>query len=212
MEREPPSTSATWPSGAANHCLGGIIYMFKKSMLVAAMAATLGTATLSTTASAADPVLGAIVGGGMGAAIGHGVNGHNGAWTGAAIGSVLGAAVAADQNRYYGDGYYGAPGPSYYGQSNGYYAPAPAPAYYDSGPAYYGPPAVAYQPAPVYVAPYYGPRVTYTYVDSHYRGGRYYDGRHDGRWNGYRHDVRSDGYRHDGRGETRRQWRDDRRH
>jgi hypothetical protein len=54
--------------------------MLKKTLMVATLGTALAAGTLSTTASAqGDPLLGALVGGGIGAAIGHSVNGHNGA-------------------------------------------------------------------------------------------------------------------------------------
>ena len=49
--------------------------MLKKRLLIAA-ATVAGTATLSPLASAGDPLLGALIGGGIGAAIGHRVNGQ----------------------------------------------------------------------------------------------------------------------------------------
>jgi hypothetical protein len=122
--------------------------MLKKPLIIASAAAILmGLATLSTQAKAADPIFGALVGGALGAGIGHAVAGRHGAGVGAAIGAIAGAASAANSPYYYDDGYY-APAPRYYGPT---YAPAPvysygyaAPVYpsativYSSGPRYYG--------------------------------------------------------------------------
>ncbi|MEO5702244.1 MAG: hypothetical protein ABIS17_00600 [Casimicrobiaceae bacterium] len=135
--------------------------MLKRPVLIATVAAAMATAALSTQANAGDPVLGALVGGGIGAAIGHSINGVHGAWAGGALGAVVGASAAADSNRYsYGGGY---AGPSaYYGPSTTYYQSAPT--YYQAAPVYYEPAPVYYEPAPVYYTPapvYYSPRVVY---------------------------------------------------
>src|SRR4029434_2278886 len=109
------------------------IDMVKKPLMIAAIAAaTLTTAGLSGNASAGDPALGALLGGGIGAAIGNSVNHHNGALVGGAIGAVAGASIAASSGPYYGApaagyDYYGAPAaPAYYPGPTPYYAPAPA--------------------------------------------------------------------------------------
>ena len=131
--------------------------MRNKPLVIALIATTLTTATIATRASAGDPALGALLGAGVGAAIGNSVNHHNGAWVGGAIGAVAGATIAASSGPYYGGaGYapdyydYGAPAaPAYYPPAT-YYAPAPA---------YYAPPAVVYRSRPVYVGyrPYVRP-------------------------------------------------------
>ena len=121
--------------------------MLKKPLVIASIAALIGTATLSTQAKAADPIFGALVGGALGAGIGHAVDGRHGAGVGAAIGAFAGAVSAANSPRYYDRGYYDY-GPRYYGPT---YAPAPvygygyaAPVYpsativYRSGPRYSG--------------------------------------------------------------------------
>lgn len=147
-----------------------------KSLIIAATAATLGTAVLSTQAYANDELLGAVVGAGIGAAIGHGVQGHNGAIVGGAIGAVAGATIAANSQSYYNGAYYAPPAPVY--------APAPvyygdAPTYYQAAPAYYASPAVVYGPRVNYVH-YYGPH----YVDhrsyDHGRPGWHSDNGHHG--------------------------------
>src|SRR5258708_6453554 len=51
--------------------------MLKKTLIIATLAATAAIATLSTRADAADPLLGALIGGGIGAAIGPAANRHN---------------------------------------------------------------------------------------------------------------------------------------
>jgi hypothetical protein len=132
--------------------------MFKKPLIIATLAATAALATLSTRADAADPVLGALIGGGIGAAIGNSVHHHNGAAVGGVLGAITGAAIANDVNRsyYYGDGGYYAPSAPAYSYGPDYYA-APAPSYYaPPPPVYYGP---AYYPAATVVigtGRYYG--------------------------------------------------------
>jgi hypothetical protein len=130
--------------------------MLKKPLIIATVTAALAMGAVSTQASAADPLLGALIGGGIGAAIGHDVNRHNGAAVGGVLGAIVGSSIAAESN-YYDRGYYG----------DGYYAPAPA--YY--GPAYYPAPVVVYSSSPRYV---YGAR--YPVYRGDYRRVR------DGRW------------------------------
>ena len=116
--------------------------MLKKPLMTAALIAGLAAATFSTQASAHDPVLGALIGGGIGAAVGGP--------PGAAIGAIIGLAAGADpyyhEPRYYDRGY---SAPRYY--DRGYYAPAPT--YYAPAPVYYGP-AVAYRSYPSYAYDY----------------------------------------------------------
>ena len=123
--------------------------MLKKTLVIATLGTALTAGAYSTAASAqGDPLLGALVGGGIGAAIGHSVNGHNGAWVGGAVGALAGASIAANSG-YYNGGYGG-----YYGPS-GYVAPAPA--YYGPAPVYYGPPPVyAPRPSPISYPVVYG--------------------------------------------------------
>jgi hypothetical protein len=121
--------------------------MFKKPLLIATLASAVGIATLSTQAAAGDPVLGALIGGGIGAAIGHDVNRHGGAAVGGVLGAIVGSSIAADSGPYYRDGYY-EPAPRYYAE------PAYGPAYY--GPAYYPAATVVYSSGPRYG--YYGHR------------------------------------------------------
>lgn len=126
--------------------------MLKKPLVLAVIATTLAAATLPTRASAGgDPLLGALVGGGIGAAIGHGVNGRDGAWVGGALGAITGASIAAASGGYYGQGYYDQ---GYYGTPAAGYPPAPA---------YYGAPAVSYPPAVYIGSPrtYYRPAPVY---------------------------------------------------
>ena len=111
--------------------------MLKKPLMVATTVAAMAAATLSTQALAGDPVLGALIGGGIGAAIGNGVSGHRDARiVGGVLGAIVGSSIAANSGGYYDDGYY-AP-------SAGYYGPAPV---------YYGP-SVVYSSRPVYVRGY----------------------------------------------------------
>ena len=97
--------------------------MSKKPLIIATTAALVALATVSTKAEAGDPLLGALVGGVFGAAIGNSVHHHNGAAVGGAIGAIAGASIAANSDPYY----YGAPAPYY--SAPRYYQPAPAPVY-----------------------------------------------------------------------------------
>jgi hypothetical protein len=138
--------------------------LLRKPLFVATLATVVAAAALSPKAQAADPLLGALIGGGIGAAIGHDANRHHGAAVGGAIGALVGAGIASAENdRYYGDpyyrgGYYSAPAPAY-----GYYAPPP-PVYSYS---YYAPP-------PVYAVP--SVVIGYSSYPRHYRysGHRHY--------------------------------------
>src|SRR5436190_124169 len=120
--------------------------MLKKPLLIASTAALLATATFSTQAKAGDPIFGALVGGALGATIGHAVDGHHGAGVGAAIGAFAGAASASSYDGYYDRGYYGAPAPVY---GPGYVAPAPVYSYGYAAPVY---PAatIVYSSGPTY--------------------------------------------------------------
>ena len=137
--------------------------LLRKPLLAITAATVVAAAALSPSAHAGDPLLGALIGGGIGAAIGNSANHHNGAAVGGAIGAIVGAGIATADNRYYGD--------PYYGQG---YAPPPAPAY-----GYAAPPAPVYPayyaPAPVYAAPsiVIGYSTGYPYR-SHYYGHRHY--------------------------------------
>ncbi len=132
----------------------------RKPLIVAALAATVAVATISTQAYAnGDPLLGALVGAGIGAAIGHNVHGHDGAVVGGAIGALAGASIAASSDAYYDARYQAAP--VYYGDS--YYQPAPV---------YYGRPAVVYAAPRVNYVGYRSPR----YVQ---HGWQHDNGRHD---------------------------------
>lgn len=126
----------------------------KKPLIIATLGAAVALAGVATKAEAADPVLGALIGGGIGAAIGDSSHHRNGAAVGGVLGAIIGSSIAADSNRYYDDRYYG--GGRYYDDRyyapRGYYAPAPVygygyapvvPAYgativYNSGPSYRG--------------------------------------------------------------------------
>jgi hypothetical protein len=149
--------------------------LMRKPLIIAAVAAaTVGVTSLSSQAYANDDaLLGAVVGAGIGAAIGHNVHGHDGAIVGGAIGAIAGASIAANSPPYNDSGYYTAPATVY--------APAPvyygdAPAYYQVAPVYYPRPRFNYAPRFDY-APYYGPR----YVDQRRPYDR--DGRHPD-WHG----------------------------
>ncbi len=131
---------------------------------------TLSLGLLSTqTVLASDAVLGAIVGGGLGAVVGNHVSGRNGAVIGGAVGAATGAAIASD-GRHHRSSHYTYVAPAY----------APAPVYvpapvYAPAPIYYGPPPVRVVRAPVVYAPVY-------------KGGWHYDHRNDHRHGYKRHD------------------------
>ena len=113
----------------------------KKPLWIATAVATVALGTVSTRAEAGDPVLGALIGGGIGAAIGHSTDHRNGAAVGGVLGAMIGTGIASSSN-YYGDPYYGSSGSGYYGGS-GYGAPSyarPSYGYYAPPPAYYAPP------------------------------------------------------------------------
>ena len=93
--------------------------MFRKPILISALAATAAVATLSTSASA-DPVIGGLLGAGIGAAVGHNISGRDGAIVGGVLGAVAGSAIGAN------DGYYNDRG--YVGTSYAYDAPVAYPA------------------------------------------------------------------------------------
>ncbi len=89
-------------------------------------------------AMANDAVLGAIVGGGLGAAVGSHVGGRDGAVIGSAVGAAAGVVIASDDGHRHRPAAYG-------------YAPPPPVRVYAPGPVYA--PAPVYAPTPVYYAP-----------------------------------------------------------
>jgi len=147
--------------------------LLRKPLLAITAATVVAAAALSPSAHAGDPLLGALIGGGIGAAIGNSANHHNGAAVGGAIGAIVGAGIATADNRYYGDPAYGP----------GYYAP-PAPAYGYAPPApaygYAPPPAPAYY-APAYAPAYVAPSIVIGYSTA-YPYNRHYGHRHYSRW------------------------------
>jgi len=142
----------------------------RKPLIVAALAATVAVATLSTQAYANDDaLLGALVGAGIGAAIGHNVHGRDGAVVGGAIGALAGASIAAGSDRYY-DGRYQAV-PVYYGDS-----------YYQAAPVYYGRPSFVYaRPRVNYVGYRWPHRVDHGRQNDYGRHNRHDDNGHRGR-------------------------------
>ncbi len=152
--------------------------MFAKKVLIIAL---LAGAAVSGTARADDPALGAIVGGVVGATIGHSISGRNGAVVGGVLGAATGASIANSNNTYrnqyssgYDDGRYydsGVQGRVVVG-SPGYYAPPVV---------YAPPPRVFYAPPPVYYAP---PPVVYRdgYGRDEWRHRYHRDWRDDRRW------------------------------
>lgn len=144
--------------------------MLKKTLVIATLGTAVAGMTFVTQADAADPVLGALIGGGIGAAIGHDANRHHGAAVGGVVGALIGSSIASSSNGYYyGDRYYDA---RYY--DRGYYAP---PSY-----GYYAPAAPVYYSAPYYAPPAFGATIvydggpSYRYRDHRYRDHRYYRG------------------------------------
>lgn len=114
-------------------------------------------------AMANDAVLGALLGGGAGAAIGGSVSGRNGAIVGGAIGAAAGAVIAADSHVYHN----GADHRVVY---------RPRVVYHVAPPVYYAPPT---------------PVVTPVYYVTTYRGARHHHypqrwHRAEGHWHGYR--------------------------
>jgi len=110
--------------------------MTRKPFALAAVATATALFLIPTQAAAADPALGAIIGGTFGAAVGHGINGRNGAIVGGVLGALTGASIAA--------------GPAYAPVGYPY---GPSVSYYDPQPVYYAPPPVVYRATPVIVRP-----------------------------------------------------------
>lgn len=86
----------------------------------------------SPAAMASDELAGLVIGAGAGAAIGHSINGHDGAVIGGILGAAIGASIADDDDRYwrgrpygyvrygYPRVYYSAPPPYWSGPRHGY--------------------------------------------------------------------------------------------
>jgi hypothetical protein len=168
--------------------------MFRKPFVIAAIALSTGATLLPSDASAGDPGVGALVGGVLGAVIGHSVNSHNGAVVGGVLGALTGASIAAHSGPYYGPAYGAPPPPAYYTAAPVYVTRAPA--YYAPSPvlvrpatAYYVPPAVIYRPRPVYVQSVVPHPPRYERVTLH--------GRND--WRAHRDPRGHDGYDRRGR-------------
>ncbi len=142
--------------------------MLKKSFATAAIAIATTAALVPTDATAGDPALGALLGGTIGAAIGHGLDGRDGAIVGGVLGVVAGASIAANSHGYYAPGYYGPT--AYYSPAPVYYAPRP---YYRVAPVRYAPRPVVVYTQPVAVHRYAPRHPAYATV--------VVDGRHDGR-------------------------------
>jgi hypothetical protein len=137
----------------------------KKPLIIATLGAAVALAGLSTKAQAADPLIGALIGGGIGAAIGDSTHHRNGAAVGGVIGALVGSSIAHDSNRYYYDDRYAYGGDRYYYEPRRYYAPAPV---YGYAPAYpvYGGATIVYSSGSRH-RHWDGPR-------RHYRDHRYY--------------------------------------
>lgn len=164
--------------------------MFKKPLVIAAIAVATTAGLAPTDASAGDPGLGALLGAAIGATIGHNVDGRHGAVVGGMLGAVTGASIATHSRGYYEPGYAG-PSDRYYPPGPVRYAPRP---YYDVSPVYYAPPVVL-RPRPVVVHRHVTHRPVYAPIVVERRRDWRDDGRHDwrdsrGRRDGDRDDRR----------------------
>jgi hypothetical protein len=135
-------------------------------------AVLLAAAAVSGTAMAQDRGMNTVAGAVLGAAIGHGVGGRDGAIVGGVMGAAVGNSISTRDDNYYRDnrGY----------ASASYYAPAPAyvesrPVYVQSAPVYYDAPRPVYYESPRY---YREPVV----IVEQGRGYRHHGGWHHGRW------------------------------
>jgi hypothetical protein len=140
-------------------------------------AVILAAMAVSSTAMAQDRGTNTVVGGLLGAAIGHSAGGRDGAIVGGVLGAAVGNSLATNDRN---NGYYDNRG-GYYNSPNTYYENRDS--YYDNRGSYYQPAPVYVQPAPVYVQPapvYYAPAPRYYSQPSavvYVGGGRgYYDG------------------------------------
>jgi hypothetical protein len=135
-------------------------------------AVLLAAAAVSGTAMAQDRGMNTVAGAVLGAAIGHGVGGRDGAIVGGVMGAAVGNSISTRDDYYYRDnrGY----------ASASYYSPAPAyvesrPVYVQSAPVYYEAPRPVYYESPRY---YREPVV----IVEQGRGYRHHGGWHHGRW------------------------------
>lgn len=124
----------------------------------------------STPALADDTVLGALIGGGAGAVVGHSIGGRDAAVIGGALGAAAGAAIASNNG-----------GTRVVHSRPVYYAPPPPP-------AYYAPPPVVYPQQVYYAAPVRVERRVYYVEDGYSRG--YYERRHPRHDRDWRRDDR----------------------
>ncbi|MGB4342663.1 MAG: hypothetical protein WBJ03_03530 [Moraxellaceae bacterium] len=138
----------------------------------------------STQAMAGDPVVGAIIGGGVGAAVGKSMGGRDGAVVGGMLGAMTGVMIANDKG--------GHSEPDYRGRDEWHDR-------YDGRDrtriVYRDAPTVIYREAPVVVVRERASRVVVVERDGHPgRGHGWGRGHHHKKWNA-RHEGRS--YRHD---------------
>jgi len=178
--------------------------MWKRASAAGAAFLTLALSSAAQ-AGSSDAVVGAIVGAGFGAAIGHSIDGRQGALLGSAIGAVAGTAIANNDdsrdNRIYRDrgddrGYNGGSYSSggYYGSTQVRYIPANQPVYAQP---------VVYSQQVVYTQPVYAQPIAYypaQPVRVIYNERQYHN-------HGWKHDRRE--WRDDSR-DDRREWREDR--
>ena len=139
-------------------------------------------AVLSSEAMAGDPVVGAIIGGGVGAAVGKSMGGRDGAVVGGMLGAMTGVIVATDRNgrreadyrvRYEDRGYRE---PDYRDQDYREYDRARI--------VYREAPRVIYRPAPVMLVEERAPRVVVYSRDWHPGRGYGWGHGHHQRWLG----------------------------
>ena len=138
----------------------------KKQLGITIMLAALA----STPAIANDEIIGALIGGGAGAAVGHSIGGRNAAVIGGALGAAAGVAIANNNS-----------GSRVVHTRSDYYAPPPPPAYYAPAP-------VAYPQQVYYAAPVRVERRVYYVEDGYSRS--YYERRHPRHDRDWRHDER----------------------
>ena len=142
----------------------------RKSFVIA-LALSAGLLSASA-AQANDAVLGAVIGGGLGAVVGNHVSGRDGAIIGGAVGAAAGVVIASENDRHYRPRpVYVAPSPVRVYAPTPVYAPAPV---YAPPPVYYAPPPVRVVRAPVVYVPAHPARKHWRH--EHRRHDR------DGRW------------------------------
>ncbi len=117
-------------------------------------------------AQANDAVLGAVIGGGLGAVVGNHVSGRDGAIIGGAVGAAAGAVIASEDDRHYRPrSVYVAPPPVRVYSPAPVYGPAPI---YAPAPVYYAPSPVRVVQAPVVYVPTHPGKKHWRHEHRHY--------------------------------------------